>query len=158
MTPYPEASEKLMFRFYQTLSEKDKRRYAAIEAQKLGYGGITYISQVLGCAQSTISIGMRELAELPEKSGYDARMRLPGGGRKAYTETLPGIDDAFLEVVKDNTAGDPMQADVLWTHLTRQEIANRLQEQHDIQVSETFVEQLLKKHNFTRRKAQKKRR
>ncbi len=158
MAHYSEASEKLMYKFYRTLSEKDRRRYAAIEAKKLGHGGITYIAQVLDCAQSTISIGMRELADLPEKSGYDARIRLPGGGRKAYTETLPGIDDAFLEVVKDNTAGDPMQADVLWTHLTRQEIANRLQEQHDIQVSETVVEQLLKKHNFTRRKAQKKRR
>ena len=28
---------------YNTLSEKDKRLYAAIEAIKIGHGGITYI-------------------------------------------------------------------------------------------------------------------
>ncbi|MFM7715696.1 MAG: hypothetical protein ACKO7A_24225, partial [Microcystis sp.] len=32
--------ETQMQRFYQSLSEKDSRRYAAIEALKLGYGGI----------------------------------------------------------------------------------------------------------------------
>ena len=157
MTPYPEATERFMRKFYQTLSEKDRRRYAAVEAQKLGHGGITYMAKVLGCAQSTISIGIQELSELPDNSGYEARIRRPGGGRKGYEESHPGIDEAFLDVVKNNTAGDPMQEDVLWTNLSRREIALRLDEQHDIQVSDTVVEQLLKKHNFTRRKAQKKR-
>jgi hypothetical protein len=31
-----------MVNFYNTLSEKDRRRYAAIEALKLGWGGTTY--------------------------------------------------------------------------------------------------------------------
>ena len=115
------------------------------------------MSKVLGCAQSTISIGIRELSELPDNSGYEARIRRAGGGRKRYEENHPGIDEAFLDVVKDHTAGDPMQEDVLWTNLSRREIVVRLDEQHDIQVSETVVEQLLKKHKFTRRKAQKKR-
>ena len=156
MTPYPESSEKVMRKFYGTLSEKDRRRYAAVEAAKLGHGGITYVAKVLGCAQSTIAIGIEELAELPEGSGYDARIRRQGGGRKPYGENHPGIDEAFLDVLEDNTAGDPMQEKVLWTNLTQREIADRLQEQHGIQVSETVVEQLLKKHDFTRRKAQKK--
>jgi hypothetical protein len=157
MTPYPEATEELMSKFYQTLSEKDRRRYAAIEATKLGHGGITYVAKVLGCAQSTIAIGIQEVEELPEGSGYEARIRRRGGGRKSYEESIPGIDEAFLDVVENNIAGDPMQADVRWTNLSRQEIANRLRERHTIQVSETVVEQLLKKHNFTRRKAKKKR-
>jgi len=33
--------------FYNSLSEKDRRRYAAIEAEKLGYGGASYIRQLL---------------------------------------------------------------------------------------------------------------
>jgi len=37
MTPYPAVTEQLMKRFFNTLAEKDKRRYAAIEAQKLGH-------------------------------------------------------------------------------------------------------------------------
>lgn len=156
MTPYSEAVEQLMVKFYRTLSEKDRRRYAAMEAQKLGRGGITYISKVLGCAHGTIASGVQELNMLPDDSGYEPRIRRPGGGRKPYEETLPGVDDAFLAVIENNTAGDPMQVGVRWTNLSRQAIADRMQEEHGIQVSETVVEQLLKKHDFTRRKAQKK--
>ena len=127
-----------------------------MEAVKLGHGGITYVANILGCAQSTISIGIEVMAELPEGSEYDPRIRRPGGGRKGYEENHPGIDEAFLNVIKENTAGDPMREKVLWTNLTRREIAERLEEQHGIQVSEIVIEQLLKRHNFTRRKAQKK--
>ena len=130
-----------MRKFYAALSEKDRRRYAAVEAEKLGHGGITYVAKVLGCAQSTIATGIVELAELPEGSGYDPRIRRLGGGRKPYGENHQGIDEAFLDVLKDNTAGDPMREKVLWTNLTQLEIAERLQEQHGIQVSETVVEQ-----------------
>lgn len=49
---------------YRGLDEKAKRRYAAIEAQKLGYGGIKYISEVLGVSPKTISAGQKELEEL----------------------------------------------------------------------------------------------
>jgi len=35
--------------FYHSLSEKDRRRYAAIEAEKLGHGGVAYLAAVLGC-------------------------------------------------------------------------------------------------------------
>ena len=38
-----------MLSFYESLSEKDRRRYAAIEAQKYGYGGITQISILFNC-------------------------------------------------------------------------------------------------------------
>ena len=47
-TPYPVAIEEQMQRYYRSLSKKDRRRYAAIEAVKLGHGGISYISRVLG--------------------------------------------------------------------------------------------------------------
>ena len=156
MTAYPEEIEQLMRRYSRTLSEKDRRRYAAIEAKKLGHGGITYIAQVLGCAQSTIAIGIKEVEAIAEGSGNEARIRRRGGGRKPYTETMPGIDEAFLAVLENHTAGDPMQADVRWTNLARQEIATLLRQEHEMQVSETVVKQLLEKHNFTRRKAQKK--
>ncbi|OAI18775.1 hypothetical protein A1359_04200 [Methylomonas lenta] len=35
-----------MQRLFSTLSEKNKRRYAGIEATKLGHGGIDYISKL----------------------------------------------------------------------------------------------------------------
>jgi len=50
-----------------------------------------------------------------------------------------------------------MTSHIKWTNLTRQEIALRLLA-HDIHISVTVVEQLLEKHGFVRRKAQKKKR
>ena len=44
---YPVPIEAQMRAFYQALSEKDRRRYAAIEARKLGYGGVSYIIRAL---------------------------------------------------------------------------------------------------------------
>jgi transposase len=156
MTRYPESIEQEMRKFYNTLSEKDRRRYAAVEAGKLGHGGISYVAEMLGCARSTIATGLQELASLPVASGYERRIRRVGGGRKPYAEAIADIDAAFLDVVQDHTAGDPMQTEVLWTNLTQAEICQRLGERHGIQVSETVVRQLLEKHHFKRRKAQKK--
>ena len=42
LEPYGEEIEEQMKNLYQSLSEKDRRRYAAIEAKKLGYGGKSY--------------------------------------------------------------------------------------------------------------------
>jgi hypothetical protein len=155
MEPYPVEIEQMMQRFYTTLSEKDRRRYAAVEAKKLGHGGVTYIARVLGCDRSTIQAGMKELGHLPERAEMARRIRKPGGGRKPYYETYLDIDEQFLAVLRDYTAGDPMQEAVRWTNLTPREIAERLAEEHQVKVSATVIRKLLKKHNYRRRKAQK---
>jgi transposase len=155
MDPYPEETEAMMRAFYETLNEKAKRRYAAVEAHKLGRGGIRYMAQLLGCARSTIYTGLRDLAALPHEPELAERIRRPGGGRHRYEQLYPEIDRAFLDVLAAHTAGDPMNEQVRWTNLTRQEIARLLAEQHGIVVSETVVRQLLRKHHYRRRKAQK---
>jgi transposase len=157
MKPYAEETEQIMQQFYTTLSEKNRRRYAAIEAHKLGYGGINYIAGVLGCHKSTIQAGLKELRQLPESPEMVERIRKPGGGRKSYAVTYPDIDEQFLRVLRDHTAGDPMAEDVLWTDLTQAEIAEHLAQEYDVVVSTQVIRQLLKKHKYRRRKAQKKR-
>jgi hypothetical protein len=60
------------------LSEKDSRRYAAVETQKLGRSGLCYIAKVLGCSRTTIYAGLKELGALPEKGmvpAFDAVVR-----------------------------------------------------------------------------------
>lgn len=156
MESYPPEVEAMMKKLYQTLSEKDKRRYAAIEALKLGHGGQSYIAQLLSCSRNTIAEGLKELADLPEDSAYERRIRQPGGGRKRYEQTYPAIDEQFLAVLADHTAGDPMDERIRWTNLSRQEIAERLAEQQGVRVSVTVIKQLLQKHNYRQRKAQKK--
>lgn len=155
MNAYSESTEQSMKKFFNTLSEKDKRRYAAVEAQKLDEGGISYIAGVLGCARNTIYQGLRELEALPEQSEPEIRIRQVGGGRKVAEQTIADLEEGFLDVIADNMAGDPMDEQVRWTNLSRTQIKERLAEQHQIQVSETVIKRLLNKHNFRRRKAQK---
>jgi hypothetical protein len=152
MLQYSPAIEAQMCAFYWSLSEKDRRRYAAIEARKLGRGGLSYIASVLGCDRQTIAQGMHELTD-PDALDQ-VRIRHQGGGRKSSLEAIPELEAAFLHVLEHYTAGSPMNAEVKWTNLTYQEIADHLQEQ-DIQVRVTVVKQLLQKHHFVRRKAQK---
>ena len=38
--------------------------------------------------------------------------------------TIPYIDKKFITVIRDHTAGDPMDKNIRWTHLTHQLIAN----------------------------------
>jgi hypothetical protein len=147
------AIEQQMQRYYTSLSEKDRRRYAAIEAVKLGHGGISYIGRVLNCDYRTIKAGMQELSD--ETALDEARIRRPGGGRKSALDTIEDLDAAFLRVIADHTAGSPMDDAVKWTHLTRGEIAQLLQRQEHITVSVTVIDQLLAKHHYRRRQAQK---
>ncbi|WP_095210160.1 hypothetical protein [Endozoicomonas ascidiicola] len=78
MGSYSTTVEVQMVRFYQSLNERDRRRYAAIEAIKLGHGGIEFISQLLACDPKTIRRGIAELesehltADHQRKKGADA--------------------------------------------------------------------------------------
>jgi hypothetical protein len=65
----------------ETLSEKDRRRFAAFEATQRGYGGIAYVAGVLGCSTRTIDRGIKELDDLKDDPAA-GRVRRPGAGRK----------------------------------------------------------------------------
>ena len=152
LTPYNIETECKMVKFFDSLSEKDKRRYAAIESLKLPYGGRSYIGRLFECNFRTIEKGIDELYEKCMPSA--GSIRLAGGGRKRLIETVCGIDDLFLKVLKDFTAGDPMKKDVKWTHLSFREIIEAMSVE-GLHISKSIVKQLLKKHGFVKRKAQK---
>lgn len=153
---YGVSIEKEMRKFYNTLSEKDRRRYAGIEAMKIGHGGIIYIEVVIGCSRKTVSKGIKELKELDSDIGYQRRVRKVGGGRKRYNVSIPDIDKNFLDIIKNNTAGDPMKEGVVWTSLSYRVIVEKLYENNGIKVSTKVVQKLIEAHKYGRRKAQKK--
>jgi hypothetical protein len=155
MQPYALEIEIAMKNLYDSLNERDRRRYAGIEALKLGPGGREYIARVLGCSRRTVSKGAKEVSGLSGKE-VDKRIRRPGGGRKPYSQQWEEIDAKFLLVLRDHTAGDPMDENVRWTDLSPKEIRKALREDHGIEVSLWVVRQLLKKQHYRRRKAQKK--
>jgi Rhodopirellula transposase DDE domain len=126
--------EQAMRILYTSLSERDRRRYAAIEAAKLGHGGITYIASILGCSFKTICQGQSDLAVLsggivlkkripkalpasdqPQQSLHvvagvqvGKRIRRPGSGRKPIELRHPEIEAVLERMLTDEVAGDPM--------------------------------------------------
>lgn len=62
--PYPAEVEKSMQALHRSLRENDRRRYAAVEAAKLGHGGTEYVASLLDCDPKTIRRGQADLDEL----------------------------------------------------------------------------------------------
>ena len=58
---YPPEVEEAMRGLFESLSERQRRHYAAVEAAKLGHGGIAYVATLFGCDEKTIRRGQREL-------------------------------------------------------------------------------------------------
>ena len=79
--PWDASVEKNVRDFSQTLSEKDRRRFAAVQARQLGYGGVRYVAEIGGCSRRTIERGLAELEALPHDPAA-GQVRRPGAGRK----------------------------------------------------------------------------
>ena len=79
MDAYSPTVARMMKRLYRSLRENDRRRYAALEATRLGHGGIETIARLLGCDPKTVRQGIAELEaeddldpERVRKKGVDA--------------------------------------------------------------------------------------
>jgi hypothetical protein len=67
------------------LDEQSRRWVAAVEAQRLGYGGFNAVAAVTGLHPETIRRGRDELAADLRGRPTD-RVRLPGGGGVALAK------------------------------------------------------------------------
>jgi len=82
MDGYEKSVEVQMVNFYRSLSEKDRRRYAAVEAGKLRHGGVAYIARLFGCDPDTIRHGMADVERLPQDTA-EGRVRKKGGPQES---------------------------------------------------------------------------
>lgn len=67
-------------KFFETLNERQKRHYAAIEAKRLGHGGIVAVSEAFGIHRETVSKAITEIENSEDL--LSDRIRKQGGGRK----------------------------------------------------------------------------
>jgi transposase len=150
--PYAKKIAMQMQELYKRLPEKSRRLYAGVEALKLPYGGITYIAKLFGCSRDTVRLGIEELNK--EETLAPDRNRKGGGGRKAELENKPAINNVFLLLIKEHTAGDPMDETIKWTNLSCAEICLLLADK-GFKVSRNIVRKLLRKNGYVKRKARK---
>lgn len=70
------------------LDERQRRLVLGIEATEIGRGGIKATAATTGVHPDTVARGVREVTGQSEPA---TRVRAPGGGRKALSETHPQI-------------------------------------------------------------------
>lgn len=68
--------------FFESLNEKQRRQYAALRANELGYVGVRQVAEKLGINRHTIRVGQKELVEIAGGGEISGRIRKVGGGRK----------------------------------------------------------------------------
>jgi hypothetical protein len=90
MDVYTPEVERVMTRLFDSLGERDRRRYAAVEATKLGHGGIEYIAGLFGCDPKTIRQGQSELDSTDDLDAGRVRKKgVDGNGGSSSSRTSP---------------------------------------------------------------------
>ena len=94
------------------LDERGRRRWAAIEARALGWGGVTAVAQAIGMSDRTIRNGIKEMADCnplePE------RQRRAGAGRHSREQEQEYLLDVLDTLIEPTVRGDPMSP-LRWT-------------------------------------------
>jgi hypothetical protein len=127
------------------LDEREQRLFAASEARAAGRGGVMAVWRATGIARSTIDRGLADLRVGVEQLGK--RVRRPGGGSKAATETQPGLLDALNELVQSSIRGDP-EAALVWVSKSQRHLAAALAERGFV-AGQKLVGRLLRRLGFS---------
>ena len=127
------------------LDERGSRRWAAVEAMAIGWGGVAAVSRATGISRRTIRNGIAELT-LPAGLPPD-RQRRPGGGRKSRETEQLGLIEALEKLVESGTRGDP-ESPLKWTIKSTRTLARELRRQGFV-VGSTKVGALLKARGYS---------
>ncbi len=114
----------------ERLDERSYRLCLAADALALGYGGISRVAEASEVSRTTIHAGLRDLKEGKGAPGSTAaseqrRVRRPGGGRKARSETDETLLDDLNRLLDPVTRGDPISP-LRWTCKSTTKLAAEL--------------------------------
>lgn len=126
------------------LDERGRRRWAAMEAKSMDWGGIAAVAMATGLSDRTIRNGMVEISQ-PDELGE--RQRRPGAGRKRRESEKPEILKALDRLVEPDTRGDPMTP-LRWTCKSTRTLAAELNSQGFV-ISSVKVGELLKLQGYS---------
>ena len=132
---------------FDELSERARRRWAAVEAVSLGRGGISVVSAATGLAHTTIRRGILELELTTGDTPPTGRQRREGAGRRRAEVVDPAVKAALERLVEPESRGDP-QSPLRWTCKSTRCLAEELTAQGH-PVGPTTVRQLLRKAGYS---------
>jgi len=130
----------------ESMDERQRRTWAASEARKIGFGGVSIVSKATSISRSTIHAGLKELSR-PGRKPKDYRVRSRGGGRKPLADTEPGLEAALNSLIDPETRGDP-ETPLRWTCKSTRRLASALVKQGH-KVSHSHVARMLKKLGYS---------
>jgi Rhodopirellula transposase DDE domain len=119
------------------LDERQRRLWAASEARSHGRGGLTAVCRVTGMAETTVRRGLRDLGAGEEWERR--RVRRPGAGRPAVTDSDPEVEKALDALLEPVTVGDPMRVSVRWTSKSAAKLAGELRGMGHLLVDRTVL-------------------
>jgi hypothetical protein len=111
-------------KFFETLNERQRRHFVAIEAMQLGHGGIKAVSEAFGVHRETVGLAIVEVQGSITLAS--SRVRQAGGGRKKKLNEEPGIAASFEQSIIPFTGGSPQHPGMVWTALRPKEVQSRL--------------------------------
>lgn len=122
------------------LSEKDQRMILGSDAEVLGYGGVSLVSELSGVSRPTINMGRKELNGEVDIA-TTSRIRKQGGGRKKETAKQVGLEKELALMMEPVTRGHP-ESVLLWTCLSTRHLSEALKKK-GYEVSYKIVGRLL---------------
>jgi hypothetical protein len=138
-----EAVKQRFSRISGALNERLRRLLAAVEAEALGYGGVSLVARATGVSRRAITAGLAELQSgvnlTPEKSPQ--RIRAAGGGRKKASVSDATLLSDLDKLIAPRTRGDPQSA-LRWTCLSLRQLSAQLRARGH-RASHTLVGELL---------------
>src|SRR3954470_1659130 len=120
------------------LNERQQHLVAAVDAERLGRGGVTLVSRASGFSRPTVYRALQDLHQTPLPV---ERVRRSGAGRKKAVEHDPQLVPALEALIDPETRGDPMSP-LRWTCKSTRQLAHLLTERGH-PVSHTQVAVLL---------------
>ena len=133
------------------LDERARRRWGAVEARSLGWGGIEAVAAATGMSDRTIRTGMKELDDRDSLPPW--QQRHPGGGRKRREFEQPQLVESLQRLVDSGTRGDPMSP-LRWSCKSTRTLAEELSRQ-GFSVSANTVGRLLRECGYSLRRIAK---
>jgi Rhodopirellula transposase DDE domain len=132
--------------FLGTLNHEQRRLFAAVESNRLGWGGVGRVSEMTGLCKPTITLGRHQLEDLVQ--GHLIRKNpKKGTGRPRTEQKYPTITATLEDLLSDEVAGSP-EGEERWVRSSCRKLADRLNER-GFPVTYHTVWSLLKRMGFS---------